>query len=73
MDLVNAHGVFALDPNHITTPIRMAAFAHCANAREAREIAAETLETLKLSGHPLIRVGDFMEALAANNKRRKPK
>ena len=36
MDLVNAHGVFAVDPNHLTTPIRMAAFGWGRSKEDAR-------------------------------------
>lgn len=69
MDLVNAHGVFSLDPNHFTTPIRIAAWAHCANAREAMSVATEMEAAARLSGHTICRVGDFMEALAERAKR----
>ncbi len=71
MDLVNAHGVFALDPGHLTAPSRMAAFGHCSNAREAMAVATEMTETAEgLSGHKLCRVGDFMDALATRNRRK---
>lgn len=69
MELVNAHGVFSLDPNHFTTPIRMAAWAHCSNAREAMSVANDMEAAARLSGHSICRVGDFMEALAARSKR----
>lgn len=69
MDLVNAHGAFSLDPNHFTTPIRMAAWAHCSNAREAMSVVTEMEAAARLSGHPICRVGDFMEALAARSQR----
>jgi len=73
MDLVNAHGVFAVDPNHLTTPIRMAAIGHCANPREAMAIAAEVDDPLQVSGHTFCTVGEFMEAARRRQKRTKPR
>ena len=72
MDLANAHGVFALDPRNLTTPIRMAAFGHCANARTAMEVAAEMDNSAveRISGHAICTVGDFMEGLGAYNNRK---
>ena len=76
MDLVNSHGVFALNRKDITTPIRMAAFGHAANAEEAMAVAAEMQSADSLGTHPLCTVGDFMDTLRDRNKRlkeRKPK
>lgn len=70
MDLVNAHGIYSLSPDDFTTPIRMAAFVHCANAKAAMQVVAEMGDTAeRLSGHAVFRVGDFMDALAAKNAR----
>lgn len=60
---VRAQGVFAIDPNWITTPIRMAAFAQAANAREAKEIAAEVEAAVRLGTQELLTVGEFFGQL----------
>jgi len=59
IDEARQQGVFALNPTWITTPIRMAAFAQAANAREAKEIAAEIDDAVKLGTHQVCTVGEF--------------
>jgi hypothetical protein len=58
---IRAQGVFALDPTHVTTPLRMAAYAQAPNGREAKEVAAAVDVAEKLGPHQLLTVGEFFD------------
>ncbi len=65
-------GVFALNPDDVTTPIRMAAFAQASNAREAKEVAAEVEAAVKLGSHQLLTVGEFFRRLRERKQKQCP-